>query len=422
MSIPLDRLYHHLKSQVDENIIIYLSMPHGSKNLKDFNMLHTNTVYEILTNPIIVCHDQEPMDYNFIEGQDYPESWGAERLANNNFMEFVRPMSHIRRCLNIFNVYDKFLLIHSEKNSIDIENFSNSFIDVYYWSHAIIARDWFRYAKYDLLLKNDIKYDFLIYNRAWSGSREYRLKFSELLVESGLHNRSLTSFSPYDNNLHYTNHQFKNSNFEISNFKLDEILPLNTYQAAASADYESDDYNACGIEVVLETLFDSQKNHLTEKILRPIACGKPFILAATPNSLQYLRDYGFKTFSNIIDETYDTINDPIVRLEYIIAEMSRISNLPVDEKLELYEQLNKIADYNKKLFFSDAWQESVLEEFVVNFNDAFNKLQSTKTGKFWKTAKPIIDNSPLIQEKLYSFGKENFVKLDYLIDQLNQHP
>jgi hypothetical protein len=48
---------------------------------------------------------------------------------------------------------------------------------------------------------------------------------------------------------------------------------------------------------------------LTEKALRPIACGQPFILAATPGSLQYLRSYGFKTFSGYIDETYDTIQE-----------------------------------------------------------------------------------------------------------------
>jgi hypothetical protein len=47
---------------------------------------------------------------------------------------------------------------------------------------------------------------------------------------------------------------------------------------------------------VAETVFDT-RIHLTEKTLRPIACGHPFILAAGPGSLKYLQTYGFRTFS-----------------------------------------------------------------------------------------------------------------------------
>ena len=49
----------------------------------------------------------------------------------------------------------------------------------------------------------------------------------------------------------------------------------------ASADFDIEDYNNTDIEVVLETLFDDTRWHLTEKALRPIACGQPFMFAAT---------------------------------------------------------------------------------------------------------------------------------------------
>jgi hypothetical protein len=71
---------------------------------------------------------------------------------------------------------------------------------------------------------------------------------------------------------------------------------------------------------VLETLFDDHRWHLTEKSLRPIACGKPFVLMATPGSLQYLRQYGFKTFDGLIDETYDSIQNPKQRLQAVLLK------------------------------------------------------------------------------------------------------
>jgi hypothetical protein len=49
--------------------------------------------------------------------------------------------------------YSLITLSHSEKNSQELELYEqNDFIGVYYWSHALIARDWFRYAKLDPLL------------------------------------------------------------------------------------------------------------------------------------------------------------------------------------------------------------------------------------------------------------------------------
>lgn len=120
------------------------------------------------------------------------------------------------------------------------------------------------------------------------------------------------------------------------------------------------------IEVVLETLFDDTRQHLTEKTLRPIACGHPFILAATPNSLQYLRSYGFETFDGLIDETYDTISDPIQRLHAIVSSMKQL--LTADANV--HAQLKSIAARNKKRFFSAEFQQHVIDEFKSNFDQA----------------------------------------------------
>ena len=171
---------------------------------------------------------------------------------------------------------------------------------------------------------------------------------------------------------------------------LSDYFPTNTHNSSASADYNNNDYACTAIEVVLETLFDDTRLHLTEKTLRPIACGQPFILMATHGSLQYLKDYGFRTFDGIINETYDTITDPRKRLDAVIQEMLRISLMNRSEKYILYKQLYEIAKFNQRLFFSKDWQQSISQEFLTNLYRAIgvldqykNKVIQNKMNQCW---------------------------------------
>lgn len=308
---------------------------------------------------------------------------------------------------HFLNGYDRYLLAHSEKNSTEVAKYEAAgFTGVYWWCHAIIAHDWFRYAETDTALTVDfskIDKDFLVYNRAWSGTREYRLKFAELVANNNLIDVCNIAFSPTDDAVSYKQHVYANPALEISISNLEDLMPLNTASADASADYASADYAAAGIEVVLETLFDDQRHHLTEKTLRAIACGRPFILAATPSSLQYLRDYGFQTFDGLIDETYDTITDPVARLEAIVAEMTRISELAPEAKTALWTALYAIAEQNKQRFFSAEFTDGVVQEFKTNFDAGITQLLASKTGSHMKYVKTEwLDKYPAFAEAYHS--------------------
>lgn len=423
MSIPLDRLYDYIESLCSDDIIIYRWFPHGSKNLSDLSQTKYVNIDQVLSLPIMVAHDQEPLDYDYFETQGYQKLMHPNWYKYDSYVNFIKNVSAVRCKIHIWNVHEKFLLCHSEKNSSELEKFNADFIGVYYWSHALIARDWFRFAEHDSSLHgNPTNYtqDFLIYNRAWAGSREYRLKFAELLVNNNLINCSHVKFSPTDNGLHYSQHNFKNSKFKIDNFSLETLIPENTFSPCASADYVANDYNSAGIEVVLETIFDDQRMHLTEKILRPIACGKPFILASSPGALQYLRDYGFKTFDGLIDESYDTVADPVERLECIVREMTRISQLSVTEKSALFSKLNAIAEYNKTLFFSAQWHQTIVDEFVSNFNCAIDQVAQYRNSKKWANAKYIIEqDEDLSKHALKVCSEQSINMLNSVYSQFN---
>ena len=345
LSVPLDRLYHFLESFSDNNVVIYYFYPHGTKNWDNLVLLRKYYTSISFVTYKMVCHDQEPLDFN---------------LFKNNLTQ-IRLM-----------IADNRILCHSEQRSKQLDMFKqHNIIDIYYWSHAIISQDWFRYAKHDnvLLQKRKERYDFLIYNRAWQGTREYRLRFAEMLLENNIKEYCNIRFAPVDNNVHYLDHVYNNQKWTIHT-NLESYYNVNTIDSAASADYTSEDYITSNIEIVLETLFDDDRLHLTEKTLRSIACQQPFILMATHGSLEYLRRYGFETFGSLLDESYDTIIDPVERMAAVIAEMKRITQLPTAERIELFFKLNAIAARNQERFFSDDFFEQVVQEYKTNMSQA----------------------------------------------------
>lgn len=398
MSVPLNRLYRFLQDICNrDDLIIYRFFPDGSRKITDLSPVDPQDRRR--PQWVMICHDQEPLDPEWFERPEHALHWVSQ-------LDRYYPQIHLYDKQNLIDLYSKLnlrmpatmphfqsnltplktmLLTHSEKRSPALDWYEKNlnFAGVYYWSHAVIARDWFRFAKYDpsLDIKN-IDTDFLVYNRAWSGSREYRLKFAELLIDAGITQSCVMGFRNTDDNVHYTKHQYRNSELAIARTDLDEHFFNNQAASTASADYMAGDYQRTGIEVVLETLFDDARLHLTEKALRPIACGQPFILAATAGSLEYMRSYGFETFAPWIDETYDTIENPAQRLQAIVQEMKRIANLDSEAKAKLYNELRNIALRNKQLFFSDAWHAGIVDEFYQNFKQAL--LRETDARLQWR--------------------------------------
>lgn len=386
MSIPLDNLYNWIEGLFPQPVVLYVFRPHGSKEISSLNLFKKYDHKTIQEFPASILNDQEPLDWNLYNNpQQYIDHW--EKEVGSPVDQFILEYgSNFNFKANTFvtgsYVYDSCILIHSEKNSNDLLQYQqNGFVCVHYWAHAVIARDWFRFAEYDTRFEINVKSKnkFLIYCRDWSHNREYRLKFLEMLIEHNLDKISQTSVMHINSEgVHFSQHQFENTNFELTAPELINQIKDNNFHSVVSADYDSEDFVNTEISVVLETVFDSCKIHLTEKTLRPIACGHPFLLAAGPGSLEYIKSYGFKTFSPWIDESYDQEIDSSTRLEKIIKSMKQIQNLNEFEKKEL----KSIANYNKEHFFSDKFFNIVENELKTNLKSAYASVKKTR-GKHY---------------------------------------
>jgi hypothetical protein len=411
MNIPLDNLYHWVQSIITVPAEIYRFYPNGSKNISDLTPLNTLDSKKLtyFINIPVVAHDQEPLDYNVYTNID-PVSLHCFPSEHPNATEIISQAAVDKNLLSVplmmGSLHEQAILLHSEKNSAEVEQYSqNNFLPVYYWCHAMIARDWYRFAEIDTRvdMQSDVQKKFLIYNRAWGNVREYRLKFMELLIERGLHEQSKTSISRLsegNQGYHYQDHKFKNINFTLNNTTVLDLLEDNHSDSNQSAQYDCDDFNSTGISIVLETVFDDSRIHLTEKILRPIACGHPFILAAGPHSLAYLRSYGFQTFAPWIDESYDQETDSLQRLKKIINSMSKINSLGAQEFDCCLLEIRRIAEFNKKHFFSNTFQQQVIEELKTNLAHAIQHIKKPR-GIFARETRKILKADPNIGTKKY---------------------
>jgi hypothetical protein len=97
--------------------------------------------------------------------------------------------------------------------------------------------------------------------------------------------------------------------------------------------------------IVTETVFFGTDSFRTEKIWKPIIMGHPWICAANDGFYTDLRNMGFRTFEHIIDESFDQIADPQLRIERISAIIKEICNNNMSEFLD---KSRSICKYNQQ--------------------------------------------------------------------------
>lgn len=87
-------------------------------------------------------------------------------------------------------------------------------------------------------------------------------------------------------------------------------------------------YRETYVNLVTETYVD--KCFLSEKTFKPIVAGQLFVLIASPNAVQFLRDIGIDTFDDIIDHSYDTILDTKTRIKQALYQVDQLFQMDLE--------------------------------------------------------------------------------------------
>lgn len=118
--------------------------------------------------------------------------------------------------------------------------------------------------------------------------------------------------------------------------------------AVTEAKYHVNSY--CNI--VMETHFDADQSggvFLTEKTFKPIKHGQLFFIAGPAGSLQALRDLGYRTFDNVLDNTYDRIEDNTKRWQRLCESIQQSQH----RLAERFEAARADILHNQQLFLSN---------------------------------------------------------------------
>jgi len=135
-----------------------------------------------------------------------------------------------------------------------------------------------------------------------------------------------------------------------------QLLTYNkTQQANSSCVIPYLIYNQCWYSLVAETV-GSYPNFYTEKTGKPLLSKRLFVMFAAKHHLKHLRDFGFKTFDGIIDESYDNIEDQETRYQQAWKQVEFLMN---QNPLAIYEQAECVLDHNYNHFMNTDWKKDM---------------------------------------------------------------
>lgn len=274
-------------------------------------------------------------------------------------------------------------LVTSERNSRSVEFVCDHFgwKPLYYFFHGWAALDWYRgYDKTFLIApieeRNPTK-TFIAPNRIIAGERKHRLEMLYWIFKLGMTDNHIScpEICPAENiSIHDAVKPLANRYPDIQQVFAAQQLPINF---AGETDHPM---HSCWLSLfdqtadsllylVTETVATGRRHHITEKTFKPIAMGMPFVIVGTRGSLEYLRSYGFKTFGDFWDESYDTIADDHERIAAVAKTLKDLDNLSAVEKAQLYRDMAETIKHNWNHFYGGDFEKVLWTELKDMLND-----------------------------------------------------
>jgi hypothetical protein len=322
---------------------------------------------DVIENDYVFFHDQEPVDVELFD-----PLFREVLLRNIGVWRHTRPrpFGHI---------------VVSEKGE-NVKKLCDQYkcTSHYYFFHGWACLDWFRGYDRTFLIPSarDRKptQTFMSPNRIVAGKRDHRVLFLYNVFRHGLQNNHISSPSicPVEN-IDITSIAQKYTNVYQDIVQVFEQAQLPRLFAGE----DTQNMTSCWLTnfaeaadslvyVPTETVYFGRRTHITEKTFKAIALEMPFVLVATAGSLKYLREYGFKTFDGIIDESYDLETDDVVRIEKVVKLLKDLDKLSVEQRQQIHQDCLPIVEHNFNHFYGGGfanilWMElmTMLEELRV---------------------------------------------------------
>ena len=271
-------------------------------------------------------------------------------------------------------------IITSERDSDTVEFICKKYNwkNYYYFFHGWAALDWYRGYDRTFLIKpcnkRTINKTFLAPNRIVAGERQHRLEMLYWIFRLGMSDNHIScpSVCPAENiSILDAIQPLKSQYPDIETVFGNQSLPMNfkeeTDHPMHSCWLSLFDQSAESLlYLVTETVATGRRHHLTEKTFKPMALGMPFVIVGTQGSLQYLRSYGFKTFSDLWDESYDDEPDDSQRIEKIAQVLKQLEH---SDRQSIFESAQEIIEHNWNHFYNGGFEQILWQELQDMLNE-----------------------------------------------------
>ena len=238
------------------------------------------------------------------------------------------------------------------------------------------------YMNFTPLIEKSATKNFISLNR---GDRPHRVYLVSNLYAKNLHNHGQISLlTPQNPNAKLNEaiiYNYKNDqNYELSNIGFSKYVAEHNHQIADSyniypqrgndnlrnfQDSLQSKYLNSYVEFVSETSFNEKSFNITEKTLHFIyGCNYP-IMISSPGVVKFLREMGIDMFDDIIDHSYDDIEDPCDRIVQAINKNIKILTMDLNSLRKQWENDKYRMEQNIKFvqtklakFYQDRfWQQ-----------------------------------------------------------------
>jgi len=334
-----------------------------------FNLGNDN----IVENDYVFCHDQEPVHLDTFEplfdavkvrNKDigYRKVSNTGNISIDYVYSFPNPAGHI---------------IVSEQGEY-VEELCRRYgwTVHYYFYHGWACQDWFRgYDKTFLIPRARDRAPtrtFMSPNRIVAGKRDHRVLFLYNVFKNDLEHNHISAprVCQYEGvDITSIAQKYTNVYQDITTVFTQADLPrlfagedqqeMHSYQLGNFTEAQDS-----LVYVPTETVYFGRRQHLTEKTFKAIALEMPFVLVAPAGSLAYLREYGFRTFSGIFDESYDKETDDIRRIERVTKLLKELNDLSVAERQALHRACLPVVEHNFEHFYGQGFSNILWDELL----------------------------------------------------------
>jgi len=222
------------------------------------------------------------------------------------------------------------------------------------------------------------EFEMFINNREFEIEKSFRnikYYFESLTNKHKVHRYKLSK-KIFDNNisccLSYNQISEKNNDSSSFYFSLpqENMHDITEHFSTNKCIDETPSHLLTAIHIIQETFTNADANFtfspLTEKSLKPMMLGRPFMINGSVGGHRYLEHLGYKKH-RFIDYTFDTIVDNDERIECLWQEILRLHSIPLNRLLDKIKKDFDILDHNRQTLENRATQHIDFIQKLENF-------------------------------------------------------